>query len=105
MSEDMVHQGLQRLMEELKKVAAGLQGDIQIQYGDKRLYWDKSKKQFSFEASDFQWGPSQTVSITNPKTGGVALYKHPRLHKDHLGEQEYWDLDGPYGTSLRIWND
>jgi len=85
----------------LEKIAA----DLEITYGDDRLGWDKRTKMFSIMASDFRWRTTQTVSITNPKTGGVAEYKRPKAVHDRENDLMYWDLQGPHGTTLRIFND
>jgi len=79
--------------------------DLEIQYGDDRLGWDRATKMFDIMASDFRWRPSQTVSIRNPRTGGVAEYRNPRAARDRENDIQYWELKGPHSTTLRIYND
>lgn len=80
-------------------------GDIQLTVGKPPLMWHSPTKSFSIDASDIRWDIQRTVSITNPKTGGVALYTHPIPTKDGEGEVMYWTLSGPHSTWLKIFND
>ena len=80
-------------------------GDITLKVGDPRITWNSAGKRFHADASDIRWHLGQSVSVENPRTGGVALYKGGTPTKDLEGDVQFWLLRGPFGTLLQIWND
>ena len=98
---------LDSLVSDLQRVAQSLvaTGTVSISVGDSRLGWHRADKMFSFMASDLRWSPGKDVVITNPKTGKAGTYTRPKVTRDRERDVQYWDLRGPSGSTLRIWND
>ena len=77
---------------------------VQLEAGKNGLTWDPRERQFSIEASQIRtkW---TSVQILNPKTGNSGGYINPQPTHDREGDIVLWTLQGPYNTTLVIWND